>query len=493
MKYILSLDQGTTSSRSLLVDHNGQIKGIRQKEFTQIFPHDGWVEHDPMEIWSSQMATISELISGERVDLSDVVSIGITNQRETTIVWERSTGKPIYNAIVWQDRRTANYCDELKDGGYSEKIREKTGLVLDAYFSGTKVKWILDNVEGARERAMNGELAFGTVDSWLLWNLTNGKKHLTDATNASRTLLFNIHKMEWDQEVLDLMDIPRAILPEVRPTSSDFGVAQLHGHDIPVNGMAGDQHAALFGQMCTEVGMGKCTYGTGCFAMLNTGNEVVESKHNLLSTIAWQLDDEVTYALEGSVFIGGAVVQWLRDGLQIIEKSSDVEALANAVSDNGGVYFVPALVGIGAPYWDQYARGMIIGIGRNTTKGHIARAAQESISYQVFDLMDSMAKDLGNDMQELRVDGGASSNDSLVQFQSDVLGVNVKRPQELETTALGAAYFAGLGAGFWNSKEEIQGFYKVDKIFSPKGDEEMLNNQKTMWHKAVNRCLGWVK
>ena len=493
MKYIISLDQGTTSSRALIVDPEGKIMKKAQKEFTQIFPNDGWVEHDPQEIWGSQVGMMAEVLSSSGVSVEDVAAIGITNQRETTIVWDRNTGEAIYNAIVWQDRRTAKFCDQLKADGHADMFRSKTGLVLDAYFSGTKVKWILDNVEGARAKAEAGELAFGTVDSWLIWNLTNGKNHYTDVTNASRTLLYNIHTMDWDDEILALLDIPKSMLAEVKPCSSDYGMANINGKEVQIGGVAGDQHAALFGQMCTEVGMGKCTYGTGCFAMLNTGNEVVESKHNLLSTIAWQMGDQVTYALEGSVFIGGAVIQWLRDGLKMIDKAEDVEALANTEVDNGGVYFVPAFVGIGAPYWDQYARGMMIGLGRNTTTGHIAKAAQEAIAYQVNDLVNAMEKDMGDALVELRVDGGASANNSMIQFQSDVLGTKVIRPTELETTALGAAYFAGLQVGYWKSTEEIQAFYKVDRQFEPDGNEDVLNSQVDKWHKAVDRCLGWAK
>ena len=493
MKYILSLDQGTTSSRALIVDKKGKILTTAQKEFTQIFPQDGWVEHDPQEIWESQSSMMMNAISNASISASDIAAIGITNQRETTIVWDRQTGKPIYNAIVWQDRRTANACDQLKADGHVDTFRNKTGLVLDAYFSGTKVKWILDNVKGARVRAENGELAFGTVDSWLIWNLTNGKNHFTDVTNASRTLLYNIHEMRWDNEILELLDIPASILPEVKSCSDDFGNTNINGHDVKIGGVAGDQHAALFGQMCTETGMAKCTYGTGCFAMLNTGEEVVESKHNLLSTIAWKLNGKVSYALEGSVFIGGAVIQWLRDGLKIIDSSEKVEALANTEKDNGGVYFVPAFVGIGAPYWNQYARGMMIGINRNTSQGHIARAALEAIAYQVNDLATAMENDLGEPLSEMRVDGGASANNTIIQFQSDLLGINVIRPTELETTALGAAYFAGLQSGFWNDTDEIQSFYHVDRTFKPEGDNEHLKDQISKWHKAVDRSLDWAK
>jgi len=493
MKYIISLDQGTTSSRALIVDSKGKIIKKAQKEFTQIFPNNGWVEHDPQEIWGSQVGMMAEVLSTGSISVDEIAAIGITNQRETTIVWDRKTGKSIYNAIVWQDRRTAKYCDKLKADGHADMFRAKTGLVLDAYFSGTKVKWILDNVEGARAKAEAGDLAFGTVDSWLIWNLTKGENHYTDVTNASRTLLYNIHNMDWDDDILNLLDIPKSMLPEVKPCSSNFGMVNVNGTDVMIGGVAGDQHAALFGQMCTEVGMGKCTYGTGCFAMLNTGSEVVESKHNLLTTIAWQIGGQVTYALEGSVFIGGAVIQWLRDGLKMIDKAEDVEALANTEENNGGVYFVPAFVGIGAPYWDQYARGMMIGLGRDTTKGHIAKAAQEAIAYQVNDLVIAMEKDMGEALVELRVDGGASANDSMIQFQSDVLGTKVVRPTELETTALGAAYFAGLHVGYWKNTEEIKSFYKVDKRFEPLGNKDVLISQVRNWHRAVDRCLGWAK
>jgi len=493
MNYVLSLDQGTTSSRALLVDHRGAIVSTAQKEFAQIFPQDGWVEHDPQEIWGSQSGMMSEVLSKSRIKASEISAIGITNQRETTIVWDRNTGQAIYNAIVWQDRRTAAYCDQLKADGHADMIRQKTGLVLDAFFSGTKVKWILDNVEGARERANRGELAFGTVDSWLVWNITGGNSHFTDVTNASRTLLFNINTLEWDQEILDLLDIPQSMMPTVKSCADDFGMASIDGVKVPIGGVAGDQHAALFGQMCTEVGMGKCTYGTGCFAMVNTGSAVIESKHNLLSTIAWRIGEEVTYALEGSVFIGGAVIQWLRDGLRMIDHASEVEAMASTEDDNGGVYFVPAFVGIGAPYWDQYARGMMIGLGRNTTRGHIARAAMEAISYQVNDLVSAMEKDMATQLKELRVDGGASANNTMMQFQSDVLKTTVVRPTELETTALGAAYFAGLHSGFWKDIEEIKSFYEEDRQFEPNLNSDQLAKQVDKWHKAVDRCLGWAK
>ena len=488
---ILSLDQGTTSSRALLVDQSGKIVSVAQKEFEQIFPQDGWVEHRPNDIWDSQFSTLLDVFSSSDISLKDVVSIGITNQRETTIIWNRKTGEPIYNAIVWQDRRTAALCDQLKEKGLSDMFAEKTGLVLDAYFSGTKIKWILDNVSGAREMAKNGELAFGTVDSWLIWKLTDGKQHLTDVTNASRTLLFNIHTLEWDEEILALLDIPKSLLPEVKECVDDFGTAIIQDVHIRINGVAGDQHAALFGQMCTEEGMGKCTYGTGCFAMLNTGSDVIKSQNKLLSTIAWKFNGEVNYALEGSVFIGGAVIQWLRNGLQIIENSKDVEALAQSELDNGGVYFVPAFVGIGAPYWDQYARGMMIGIGRNTSKGHIARAAQEAIAYQVYDLIVAMKEDMGESLSELRVDGGASANDSLIQFQSDLINTLIHRPKELESTALGVAFFAGLGSGFWKGKHEIRTMYSIDKSFTPNSTEK-LQKSLEKWHKAVNRCLQWA-
>jgi len=492
--FILSLDQGTTSSRAILFDHNGQIAGIAQREFVQIYPEPGWVEHDPMTIWSVQMAMVTEVMAACGVMASSVAGIGITNQRETTIIWNRHTGKPVYNAIVWQDRRTAGFCDRLKADGLNEMIRQKTGLILDSYFSATKAKWILDNVNGARKAAENGDLCFGTVDTWLLWKLTDGKVHATDITNASRTMLFNIHTCSWDQELLDLFGIPVSMMPEVRSCSAVFGHTGKRGTgmSLPVSGVAGDQQAALFGQMCITPGMVKNTYGTGCFMLLNTGNRAITSANNLLTTVAWQIGNHVTYGLEGSVFIAGAVIQWLRDGLGLIATSAESEPAAARVHDNGGVYFVPALSGLGAPYWDPYARGMIIGITRDTTRGHIVRAALESIALQVNDVMKAMSSDLGHPLCELRVDGGASANDILLQFQSDILGIPVIRPAVLETTALGAAYFAGLGAGFWSSVEEIEGQWKSNTLFTPSMKPETSDIITGRWHEAVRRASSWV-
>ena len=492
--FILSLDQGTTSSRAILFDHNGQIAGIAQREFAQIYPEPGWVEHDPMTIWSVQMAMVTEVMAACGVVASSVAGIGITNQRETTIIWNRHTGKPVYNAIVWQDRRTAGFCDRLKAEGLDEMIRQKTGLIIDSYFSATKAKWILDNVSGARRAAENGDLCFGTVDTWLLWKLTDGKVHATDTTNASRTMLFNIHTCTWDQELLDLFGIPESMMPEVKSCSSVFGHTGKRGTgmSLPVSGVAGDQQAALFGQMCIAPGMVKNTYGTGCFMLLNTGSRAITSANNLLTTVAWQLGNDITYGLEGSVFIAGAVIQWLRDGLGIIASSAESEPAAAGVNDNGGIYFVPALSGLGAPYWDPYARGMIIGITRDTTRGHIVRAALESIALQVNDVMKAMSSDLGHPLCELRVDGGASANDILLQFQSDILGIPVIRPAVSETTALGAAYFAGLGTGFWSSVEEIEGQWKSNSLFSPAMKPATSDIIVKRWHEAVRRASSWV-
>ena len=494
-KYIMALDQGTTSSRAIIFDDGGQIVGIAQKEFEQIFPQPGWVEHNANEIWESQKSVFQNVLQESSVDPSDIHAIGITNQRETTIVWDRATGKPIHNAIVWQDRRTAGYCDELKAGGNAEMIRSKTGLVLDAYFSATKIKWILDHVEGAREKASNGELAFGTVDSWLVWNLTGGKVHATDVSNASRTMIYNINSLQWDDELLDLMDIPRSILPEVSASSHIYGNVkqEIVGQEIPISGIAGDQQAALFGQMCTKSGMAKNTYGTGCFLVLNTGDKVVRSNNNLLSTIAWQIDGKTTYALEGSVFVGGAVIQWLRDGLQILDDAAKSEEMAASVEDNGGVYFVPALTGLGAPHWDAYARGTIVGITRGTSRAHFVRAALESICYQVNDVVSAMEADTGEQMTELRVDGGAVANNLLLQFQSDVLQSKVARPRVLETTAQGAAYLAGLSTGFWSSQEEIAQQWGLDKMFSPAMEAEKVKALTTQWDKAVGRAKQWIE
>ena len=492
--YILALDQGTTSSRAIIFDKKGAIQATAQKEFTQIFPKPGWVEHDANEIWSTQLGVATEAVLKAGITINDIAAIGITNQRETTVVWDRDTHLPIYNAIVWQDRRTADYCDQLKKDGSAEKIREKTGLVTDAYFSGTKLKWILDNVEGARDKAQKGELCFGTIDSWLLWKLTNGKVHATDVSNASRTLLYNIHELKWDEELLRLFGIPDNMLPEVRSSSEVYGHTQniLTAASIPVSGIAGDQQSALFGQICTQPGMVKNTYGTGCFMLMNTGTKPVASKNNLLTTIAWKVNGEVQYALEGSVFIGGAVVQWLRDGLKLIQTSKDVEALAMQAEDNGGVYFVPAFTGLGAPYWNQHAQGTIVGITRGTTNAHIARAAIESIAFQSMDLLQAMQADSGIPILELRVDGGATINNVLMQFQSDILATKVIRPQVTETTALGAAYLAGLAVGVWSSIEELNQYWQKDKVFSTTMDEKKRTELQRNWHRAIRSAQAWT-
>jgi glycerol kinase len=492
-KYILSFDQGTTSSRAILFDHQGHIHGIAQKEFTQHFPHPGWVEHDAMEIWSTQIGVASEAISKQNLALTDIAAIGITNQRETTVLWNNKTGLPIYNAIVWQDRRTAEYCDQLKAAGKESMIHSKTGLVIDAYFSGSKIKWILDNVKGARELANRGELCFGTIDSWLVWKLTNGKVHVTDATNASRTMLFNIHSLEWDKELLELLDIPASILPTVKSSSEIYGhTNQLFtNHEIPIAGIAGDQQSALFGQMCTAPGMVKNTYGTGCFMLMHTGEKAVTSKNNLLTTIALQINGHTFYALEGSVFIGGAVVQWLRDGLHIIRKSSEVEELAKQVENTDGVYVVPAFAGLGAPYWNQHARGTIVGITRGTSSAHIARAALESIAFQSYDLLKAMEADAGIPIAELRVDGGATHNNMLMQFQSDIVDTKVVRPTIVETTALGAAYLAGLAVGFWENIEELRTKWNVDKVFTPNITAAFREQQISGWKRAIKATNNW--
>ncbi|MDR1602078.1 MAG: glycerol kinase GlpK [Tannerella sp.] len=493
-KYILSFDAGTTSSRAIVFNSNGEACSVAQKEFTQIFPRDGWVEHDPYEIWSSQAAVAAEAIAKIGINGTNVAAIGITNQRETTIVWDRATGKPLYNAIVWQDRRTAEYCDELKSNGLLPLIRHKTGLIIDAYFSATKIKWILDNAEGARAKAEKGELAFGTVDTWLVWQLTKGKVHVTDVSNASRTMLYNIHSQEWDDELLQLFDIPRSILPEVKASSEVYGhtATTLFASHAPIAGIVGDQQAALFGQMCIEPGMVKNTYGTGCFILMHTGGQPVVSKNNLVSTIAWRLNGVTSYALEGSIFVAGAIVQWLRDGLKIIRSSSEIEALATQVDDNGGVYFVPALTGLGAPYWDQYARGAIVGLSRGTTDAHIARAALEGIAYQTMDVVNAMILDSGIGLKELRVDGGASKNDLLMQFQSNVLGKTVIRPQTVETTALGAAYMAGLAVGFWPDVNEIHKQWHVETAFEPDPAFDS-HRAKRKWADAIYRAQNWIK
>ncbi len=494
-KYILALDQGTTSSRAIIFDKKGSVIGIAQKEFRQIFPKPGWVEHDPNEIWSTQLGVAAEVISKTGLSAENIAAIGITNQRETTVVWERGTGKPVYNAIVWQDRRTAAYCDALKKEGRAGLIQEKTGLVIDAYFSATKLKWILDNVEGARKKAQNGELCFGTVDSWLLWKLTNGKVHATDVSNASRTMLLNIHTGQWDGELEKLFDIPGNMLPQVRSNSEVYGETDniISAYHIPVASLAGDQQSALFGQMCTEPGMIKNTYGTGCFMLMNTGEKAVPSQNNLLTTIAWKLNGVTHYALEGSVFIAGAVVQWLRDGLGIIKSSADVEALALKVADSDGVYFVPAFAGLGAPYWNQHVRGTMTGLTRGTTAAHIARASIESIAYQTMDVLKAMQADAGIDIRELRVDGGATANDLLMQFQSDMLNTRVVRPEITETTALGAAYLAGLAVGYWKDTEEIRAQWAVNKAFTPQMPEVKRNKLAKDWARAVKAAQVWAE
>ena len=488
-KYILALDQGTSSSRALVFDHDGNVCSVAQMEFTQHFPQPGWVEHDPMEIWASEAAVIAEAISKIGINGKDIAAIGITNQRETTIVWDAETGKPVHNAIVWQDRRTSAFCDELKARGLTDKIREKTGLIIDAYFSGTKIKWILDNVPGARERAEAGKLRFGTVDSWLVWQLTKGEVHITDVTNASRTMLFNINTLQWDKEMLELLGIPASMLPEVKSSSEVYGHTKtpIFAHEVPIAGIAGDQQAALFGQMCTSPGSVKNTYGTGCFLLMNTGTKPILSKNKLLTTVAWKIGDTVNYALEGSIFVGGSVVQWLRDGLGIIRSSSEIEALASSVPDNGGVYFVPALTGMGAPYWDQDARGTICGLTRGATAAHIARAALEGIAFQTMDIVSAMEKDAGVKLAELKVDGGASRNNLLMQFQSDVLGASVVRPKVTETTGMGAAYLAGLAVGFWASPEEIRSQWQADRTFTPSGKD--VAPLKAGWADAISRTI----
>lgn len=488
-EYIVALDQGTSSSRAIVFDRKGEAKAVCQKEFTQHFPQPGMVEHDPMEIWATEYAVMTEAVTSLGLGGADIAAIGITNQRETTIVWDAATGKPICNAIVWQDRRTSEYCDSLKEAGLTEMIRSKTGLIIDAYFSGTKIRWILENVPGARERAERGELRFGTVDSWLVWNLTGGHEHVTDVSNASRTMLFNIHTLQWDAELLDILGVPLSMMPQVKSSSEVYGRTSLLGEDVPVSGIAGDQQAALFGQMCTEQGAVKNTYGTGCFLLMNTGEKPIVSKNNLLTTIAWKLDGRVTYALEGSIFVAGSVVQWLRDGLGIIRSSSEVEALAASVSDAGGVYMVPALTGLGAPYWDQYAKGSIHGITRGTTAAHIARAALEGIAFQTMDIVSAMEKDAGVPLGELKVDGGASRNNLLMQFQSDVLGTKVVRPLVTETTALGAAYLAGLAVGFWKSIDEVKRQWQAERIFTPTMAPDLVALAKKGWADAVDRTL----
>ena len=490
-KYILALDQGTSSSRAIVFDRHGKTMAVSQKEFTQIFPKPGWVEHNPMEIWSSQASVIAEAITSIDINGLNIAAIGITNQRETTIVWDAETGTPVYNAIVWQDRRTSEYCDSLKRDGRADLIRSKTGLIIDAYFSATKVRWILENVPGARQKAEEGKLRFGTVDTWLIWMLTRGEVHVTDVSNASRTMLFNIHTLQWDKELLELFDIPESMMPQVKSSSEVYGYTKttLFAHEVPIAGIAGDQQAALFGQMCTEPGSVKNTYGTGCFLLMNSGERPIMSSNNLLTTIAWKIGDTVNYALEGSIFVAGSVVQWLRDGLGIIKSSSEVEELAASVPDNGGVYYVPALTGLGAPHWDQYAKGSIYGISRGTTAAHIARAALEGIAFQTMDIVNAMQKDAGVTLKELKVDGGASRNNLLMQFQADILNTSVIRPTVTETTALGAAYLAGLAVGYWESLDHIKSQWGVDTEFKPSAPQETVEALKEGWADAIRRTL----
>ncbi len=491
-EFILALDQGTTSSRAIVFNHNGIPEASAQKEFTQFYPKPGWVEHDPEEIWSTQAGVALEAITRAGLESTNIAAIGITNQRETTIVWNRKTGKPVYNAIVWQDRRTSDFCDHLKKDGQSSTILGKTGLIIDAYFSATKIRWILDNVKDAIKLALEGQLAFGTVDTWLIWNLSKGKLHVTDVSNASRTMLFNIHSLKWDEELLKIFDIPSSMLPDVRSSSELYGKTEgLFATSIPIAGIAGDQQAALFGQMCIEPGMVKNTYGTGCFMVMNIGNKPIESKSRLLTTIAWKIGNETQYALEGSIFIAGAVVQWLRDGLGIIKKSGDVEKLAAKVKDSDGVYFVPAFAGLGAPYWNQHARGTLVGITRGSSSAHIARAALDSIAFQTLEVLLAMQKDSGINIRELRVDGGATINNNLMQFQSDLLQAKVVRPKITETTALGAAYLAGLAVNYWSSINEISKQWQIDQIFSPKMKEDETHSLINEWHRAVRAAETW--
>lgn len=494
-QYIMALDQGTTSCRCILFNKNGLIESIAQKEFTQIFPKSGWVEQDAMEIWSTQIGVVNEAMAKINATASDIAAIGITNQRETTVVWDKITGRPIHNAIVWQCRRTAERCSELKTKGFDKVVREKTGLILDAYFSGTKVEWLLNNVEGAREEAEKGNLLFGNIDSWLIWKLTSGKVHVTDYSNASRTMLFNIHELKWDEEILAHLNIPRSMLPEPKPSSCIYGHtdASLLGGEILIGGAAGDQQAALFGQTCFEGGTAKNTYGTGCFMLMNTGKKAMESKSGLLTTIAWGIDGEVEYALEGSVFVAGAAIQWLRDELRMIKNAADSEKYATEVEDTNGVYVVPAFVGLGAPYWDPYARGTIVGLSRGTKKEHLIRATLEALAYQTSDVLLAMQEDSGITLKELKVDGGACANNFLMQFQADVLGVQVDRPEVIETTALGAAYLAGLAVGYWKSKEEIRENWAISRSFEPIMEESKREELLTGWHEAVKRSQGWVK
>ncbi|SHJ29230.1 glycerol kinase [Arenibacter nanhaiticus] len=494
-KYILALDQGTTSSRAVIFDKKGTIISTAQKEFTQYFPKPGWVEHDPVEIWSSQAGMAAEATSKKGIYGSDIAAIGITNQRETVVVWDRKSGKPVYNAIVWQDKRTAAYCEELKKQGKSKLIREKTGLVIDSYFSATKVKWILDNVAGAREKAAAGELIMGTIDSWLVWNMTKGELHITDATNASRTLLFNINTLEWDEELLSLFTIPKTMLPTVKQSSEKYGYTNpnFFATKIPIAGIAGDQQAALFGQMCTKPGMVKNTYGTGCFMLMNIGDTPIVSKNNLLTTVAWQINGKTQYAFEGSIFIAGAVVQWLRDSLKIIKRSSDIEALAASVTDTDGVYFVPAFAGLGAPYWDQHAKGSIFGLTRGSTDAHIARAAIEAIAFQTMDVLKAMEADANLSIKEVRVDGGATVNELLMQFQADVLNTVTVRPRVTETTVIGAAYLAGLAVGFWDSLEDIQEIWQTDVRYTPTENRAAIEKNIKGWYRAIDAVQYWSR
>ncbi len=492
-KYILSLDSGTTSNRAILFNHSGEIVGTAQREFEQIYPQAGWVEHDPQVIWETQLKVVHDVLQKTGIDPQQIAGLGITNQRETTILWNRETGEPIYNAIVWQDRRTAGICDELKTGGWEKTVAEKTGLVVDAYFSGTKIKWILDHVEGAKEMAKSGKLAFGTVDSWLIWKLTGGKLHITDVTNASRTMIYNIKTLQWDDELLKMLDIPKEILPTVKQSSEFYGEvsSEFWGVKTPIAGIAGDQQAALFGQMCIDEGMVKNTYGTGCFMVMNTGNKPIVSKNKLLTTIGWQIDGKVTYALEGSIFIGGAVVQWLRDQLGIIQTAAEIEGLATQVDDNGGVYFVQGFVGLGAPHWDQYATGAIVGLSRGVGKAHIARAALEAIAFRSMEVIETMVKDSGIEVNELRVDGGAAVNNLLMQIQSDLIRTTVVRPKVTETTALGAAYLAGLAVKFWGSLDELKSQWQVDRKFEPQKPDDEIAKMISGWNKAVARSKNW--
>lgn len=494
-KYIMALDQGTTSSRCIIFNKQGEMVAVSQKEFEQIFPKGGWVEHDPREIWGSQVGVAGEALAKAGLDAMDIAAIGITNQRETTVVWNKRTGLPVYNAIVWQCRRTAEYCDQLKKKGFDKVVKEKTGLILDPYYSGTKIKWILDNIEGAREQAERGELLFGNIDTWLIWNLTKGKVHVTDYTNASRTMLFNIHELKWDDELLKELNIPKSMLPEVKASSEVYGETDelIFGSPIPIAGIAGDQQAALFGQVCCEEGMAKNTYGTGCFLLMNTGNKPVESNHGLVTTMAACYNGKPEYALEGSIFVGGAVIQWLRDELRMLKSSPESEKYATAVEDTNGVYLVPAFTGLGAPYWDPYARGTIVGLTRGTKKEHFIRAALESMAYQTYDVLKAMEQDAGSKLQELKVDGGACANNFLMQFQSDILDTPVKRPEVIETTALGAAYLAGLAVGYWKDLDDICSSTKPVTTFSPNMEEEKREKLISDWNKAVERSFQWDK